>query len=93
MSDKHGNARKGLMANTALLVGAGVLLAVTSIAEITTGSKALGIISLVVGAGGALPNVLGAWKSFSNLEYGETMKKGVIAWLVPTGMALLNLAF
>jgi uncharacterized membrane-anchored protein len=88
MSDKHNDSRKGLMANSALFVGADVLLAVSAFTA--TNSLTTGIVSLLVGTGIGVPFMLKAWKSFSNLEYGETMKNGIISWIAPAGVALLN---
>jgi len=88
MSDKHGDSRKGLLLNSALFVGADVLLAVSAFTA--TDSLTTGIVSLLVGAGVGVPFMLKAWKSFSNLEYGETMKNGIISWIAPAGAALLN---
>ncbi|KOY87514.1 hypothetical protein AD998_16445 [bacterium 336/3] len=90
MSDKHGDSRKGLMVNSGLFLGAGAFLVATSITEITTDSTFLGILTLVAGAGIGIPYMLKAWKSFSNLEYGETMKNGIISWIAPAGAALIN---
>jgi uncharacterized membrane-anchored protein len=88
MSDKHGNSRKGLMVNSALFVGADILLAVSAFTA--TDKLSTGVISLLVGIGIGVPFMLKAWKSFSNLEYGETMKNGIISWIAPAGVALLN---
>jgi uncharacterized membrane-anchored protein len=91
MSDKHGNSRKGLMVNSALFVGADILLAVSAFTA--TDKLSTGVISLLVGIGIGVPFMLKAWKSFSNLEYGETMKNGIISWIAPAGVALLNFLF
>jgi uncharacterized membrane-anchored protein len=88
MSDKHGDSRKGLMVNSALFVGADILLAVSAFTA--TDKLSTGVISLLVGIGIGVPFMLKAWKSFSNLEYGETMKNGIISWIAPAGVALLN---
>jgi len=88
MSDKHSDSRKGLMVNSALFVGADILLATSAFTA--TSSLTTGIVSLLVGAGIGVPFMLKAWKSFSNLEYGETMKNGIISWIAPAGVALLN---
>jgi uncharacterized membrane-anchored protein len=91
MSDKHGDSRKGLMVNSALFVGTDILLAVSAFTA--TDKLSTGVISLLVGIGIGVPFMLKAWKSFSNLEYGETMKNGIISWIAPAGVALLNFLF
>lgn len=90
MSDKHSDSRKGLMINSGLFLGAGALLIASFVGDLATGSKLWAFISLGIGAGVGVPHMLQAWKAFSNLEYGETMKKGIISWVAPAGMALIN---
>lgn len=97
MSDKHQQSRTGLMVNSALFLGAGVLLVgnfITNLAESSGSFQYLTTFaSLGIGAGLGGLNVKQAWSAFSNLQYGETMKKGIIAWVVPAGMVLLDIIF
>lgn len=97
MSDKHQQARKGLALNSALFLGAGVFLIINFIGNLAESSSAwerfTTFASLGIGAGVGVPSILQAWKSFSNLEYGRTMSKGITSWAVPAGMVLLDLVF
>ena len=97
MSDKHKQSRQGLTINSALFLGASALLLVNFVGNLAESSSAWERIttfaSLGIGAGVGVPSILQAWKSFSNLEYGRTMAKGITSWAVPAGMVLLDLIF
>ncbi|GAB4127897.1 MAG: hypothetical protein OHK0045_17350 [Raineya sp.] len=97
MSDKHQQSRKGLTINSALFLGASALLLVNFIGNLAESSSAWERIttfaSLGIGVGFGVPSILQAWKSFSNLEYGRTMTKGITSWAVPASMVLLDVIF
>jgi len=94
MSEKHTQARKGLALNSALFLGAGILLIANFVGNLAESSSAWERIttfaSLGIGAGVGTANILQAWKAFSNLEYGRTMTKGITSWAVPAGLVLLD---
>lgn len=97
MSDKHQQSRKGLTVNSALFLGASILLIANFVGNLAESSSVWERIttfaSLGIGAGFGVPSILQAWKSFSNLEYGRAMTKGITSWAVPTGMVLLDVIF
>lgn len=94
MSERHQQSRKGLTLNSALFLGASVLLVINFIGNLAESSSAFERIttfaSLGIGAGVGTSSIIQAWKAFSNLEYGKTMSKGITSWAVPTGMVLLD---
>lgn len=97
MSDKHQQSRKRLITNSALFIGAGVLLVGNFIGNLAESSSAWERIttftSLGIGAGVGVTSMLQAWKAFSNLEYGRSMVKGITSWAVPAGLVLLDYIF
>mgnify|MGYP005849951539 CR=1 FL=1 len=97
MSDKHQQSRKGLTVNSALFLGASVLLVMNFVGNLaesaSTFERITTFASLGIGAGVGVPSILQAWKAFSNLEYGRTMTKGITSWAVPAGMVLLDFIF
>jgi len=38
-------------------------------------------------------NFFGAWKSFSNLEYGKAMTKGITSWLAGIVLFIIDFIF
>lgn len=100
MLQKHQRARRMLSMNTALFLGASILLGVDMIwgsVQRLFGAGTpdwLGIVlGVVIWAIFGLGNFRGAWRAFANGEYEKSQRKGIISWLVPLVMVVIDWLF
>lgn len=96
--ERHQKARQNLAINSILFGVLSILFLInlivnfiqswnSSIGKITTlGSAAIYVFV-------ALPAIRQAWKSFSDLDYSTSMRKGITAWATPAGLMLLDFIF
>ncbi len=100
MLEKHNRARRMLSMNTALFTVSSLALGVDLIwgsVQSLFGAGAPGWLGVVldIGLWGAfgLTNIRGAWTAFARSEYEKSQRKGMISWLVPLAMIIIDMLF
>lgn len=96
--ERHKRARQNLAINTLLFVVLSILFVVNFFVNLfeswsSTKDKIATFGSLAIYLLVAVPALRQAWKSFSDLDYGKSMQKGITAWAVPAGLMLLDYIF
>lgn len=100
MLEKHNRARRMLSMNTALFGLSSVALGADLIwgsVQSLFGAGVPGFVGVLLGVGlwGAfgVTNIRGAWKAFTRSEYEKSQRKGIISWLVPLAMVVIDMLF
>ena len=89
MSDQHSLTRKSLLTHSGVFSIASVGYLVSLIGALTLGFSTwdyLAIVSFIL----SLFNIRGAWKGFSDMEYGKANQSSWIASITAIGAALLG---
>lgn len=100
MSDANLKSRKMIMFNTAVFLGASVVFFLSlfttifgSMLGFTYSSTIMNILLVAGYVVVGLFSFFGAWKAHANLEYGKATMRGILAWLYPLGILILQLMF
>ncbi|MCS6795098.1 MAG: hypothetical protein RMJ97_09750 [Raineya sp.] len=93
--ERHKKARQNLAINSLLFAGLSIFFVINFITNLiqswnSTWGKITTLGSVVIYLAVAIPAILQAWKAFSDLDYGKSMSKGILAWAVPASLIVLD---
>ncbi len=101
MSDRHAQSRKWLTINTGCFLAVAIyfvgFFAVNMFQSLTSSYSSFMLIATVASVllflWFGVRNFFGAWKAFSNLEYGKAMTKGITSWLAGIVLFVIDFIF